>query len=71
MPSVARFSIAPVRSLGLEHPTEIDVTELDDAARLIRINGELDTGFDALGHVGRAVSVFGSARTPRWKFDVA
>jgi len=28
MPSVARFSIAPVRSLGLEHPTEIDVTEL-------------------------------------------
>ena len=28
MPTVARFSIAPVRSLGLEHPTEIDVTEL-------------------------------------------
>ncbi len=27
MPSVARFSIAPVTSLGLEHPTEIDVTE--------------------------------------------
>ena len=27
MPHVARFSIAPVRSLGLEHPTEIDVTE--------------------------------------------
>ena len=27
MPSVARFSIAPVRSLGLEHPAEIDVTE--------------------------------------------
>ena len=27
MPTVARFSIAPVRSLGLEHPTEIDVTE--------------------------------------------
>ena len=27
MPSVARFSIAPVRSLALEHPTEIDVTE--------------------------------------------
>lgn len=46
MPSVARFSIAPVRSLGLEHPTEIDVTELgvvedrrfyltDDANRLV------------------------------------
>jgi uncharacterized protein len=28
MPSVARFSIAPVRSLGLAHPTGIDLTEL-------------------------------------------
>ena len=28
MPRVARFSIAPVRSLGLAHPTEIDLTEL-------------------------------------------
>ena len=28
MPAVARFSIAPVRSLGLQHPTEIDVTEV-------------------------------------------
>ena len=27
MPTVARLSIAPVRSLGLEHPTEIDLTE--------------------------------------------
>ncbi|HET8786493.1 MAG TPA: MOSC domain-containing protein [Candidatus Limnocylindrales bacterium] len=27
MPRVARFSIAPVRSLGLQHPTEIDLTE--------------------------------------------
>lgn len=46
MPSVARFSIAPVRSLGLEHPTEIDVTEngvvedrrfylIDDGGRLV------------------------------------
>ena len=46
MPRVARFSIAPVRSLGLEHPTEIDVTErgvvedrrfylTDDANRLV------------------------------------
>ncbi|MGH2476180.1 MAG: MOSC domain-containing protein [Candidatus Limnocylindrales bacterium] len=46
MPTVARFSIAPVRSLGLEHPDEIDVTELgvvedrrfflaDDTNRLI------------------------------------
>ena len=46
MPRVARFSISPVRSLGLQHPTEIDVTEVgvvedrrffltDDANRLI------------------------------------
>ena len=28
MPSVARLSIAPVRSLGLEHPSAIDLTEL-------------------------------------------
>jgi uncharacterized protein YcbX len=27
MPRVARLSIAPVRSLGLQHPTEIDLTE--------------------------------------------
>jgi uncharacterized protein YcbX len=27
VPRVARFSIAPVRSLGLEHPDEIDLTE--------------------------------------------
>jgi uncharacterized protein (TIGR00730 family) len=38
--------------------------ELDDAARLRRIDGELDAGFRALAHVGRAVSVFGSSRTP-------
>jgi uncharacterized protein YcbX len=46
MPTVARFSIAPVRSLGLEHPTEIDLTEagvvedrrfylIDDVDRLV------------------------------------
>src|SRR4026209_1064209 len=28
MPRVARFSIAAVRCLGLQHPTEIDLTEL-------------------------------------------
>ncbi|MDP9482688.1 MAG: MOSC domain-containing protein [Chloroflexota bacterium] len=46
MPRVSRFSIAPVRSLGLEHPQTIDVTEvgvvedrrfylIDDAGRLV------------------------------------
>jgi uncharacterized protein len=28
MPAVARFSISPVRSMGLAHPGEIDVTEV-------------------------------------------
>ncbi len=28
MPRVVRFSIAPVRSLGLEHPDEIEITEV-------------------------------------------
>jgi uncharacterized protein len=54
MPRVARFSIAPVRSLGLEHPEQIDITEvgvvedrrfylIDDTNRLVDrlIVGEL------------------------------
>jgi uncharacterized protein YcbX len=54
MPSVARFSIAPVRSLALLHPEEIDLTEVgvvedrrfylvDDTDRLIdrTVIGEL------------------------------
>jgi uncharacterized protein YcbX len=46
VPSVTRFSIAPIRSLGLEHPDVIDVTEvgvvtdrrfylIDDGGRLV------------------------------------
>jgi uncharacterized protein len=46
VPRVSRFSIAPVRSLGLEHPDSIDVTEVgvvedrrfylvDDGGRLV------------------------------------
>jgi uncharacterized protein (TIGR00730 family) len=40
-------------------------TMLTDADREARILEELQMGFEALGHVGAAVSVFGSARTPR------
>ena len=40
-------------------------SELDDAARIARVTAELDRGFDALAGVGKAVSIFGSARTPR------
>ena len=39
------------------------VSELDDEARIARVEGELEEGFDALAHVGKAVSFFGSART--------
>ncbi|MEX1142307.1 MAG: TIGR00730 family Rossman fold protein [Thermoleophilaceae bacterium] len=41
------------------------LSELDDEARISRVLRELEEGFQALGHVGKAVSVFGSARTPR------
>jgi uncharacterized protein (TIGR00730 family) len=40
------------------------VSTLTDAARLERIQEELETGFRALAHVGAAASFFGSARTP-------
>ena len=40
-------------------------SKLDDAARVDRIDEELRTGFEALAHVGKAVSIFGSARTSR------
>ncbi len=40
-------------------------SQLDDTARLERVEDELRTGFDSLAHIGKAVSVFGSARTPR------
>jgi uncharacterized protein (TIGR00730 family) len=41
------------------------VSTLTDAARLERIQDELEVGFRALAHVGAAASFFGSARTPR------
>jgi uncharacterized protein (TIGR00730 family) len=40
-------------------------TYLDDTRRIERVDEELATGFSALAHVGKAVSIFGSARTPR------
>src|SRR5215211_2828002 len=49
----------------LEADSPAIVSQLDDAARLRRIHDELRMGFDRLAHVGKAVSIFGSARTPR------
>jgi uncharacterized protein (TIGR00730 family) len=39
-------------------------TKLDDASRVERVDEELRMGFAALAHIGKAVSIFGSARTP-------
>ena len=48
----------------LEAETSAILAELTDAQRLLRIQDELRNGFHALGQVGKAVSIFGSARTP-------
>ena len=48
----------------LEADSPAIFSELDDAARVLRIQDELQMGFAALSHVGKAVSIFGSARTP-------
>jgi len=58
------------------HPTSDDeelleaesvaiLSEYTDAQRLLRIQDELRAGFRQLSHIGKAVSIFGSARTPR------
>jgi uncharacterized protein (TIGR00730 family) len=47
----------------LEAETPAIVSELDDAARVRRIDAELRMGFERLSHIGKAVSIFGSART--------
>ena len=49
----------------LEAETPAIVSQLDDAARVRRIQEELRMGFDQLAQVGKAVSIFGSARTAR------
>jgi uncharacterized protein (TIGR00730 family) len=46
--------------LGAERPAV--AVERTEAQRLERIQHELSAGFDALGGIGRGVSVFGSAR---------
>jgi uncharacterized protein (TIGR00730 family) len=48
--------------LGAE--TSAVLSLLDDETRIANVSEELRTGFAALAHVGRAVAVFGSARTP-------
>ena len=49
----------------LEAETSAILSELSDAQRVLRIQDELRAGFTTLKHIGKAVSFFGSARTPR------
>jgi len=55
----------------LEAETPAIVSRLDDAQRLQRIHAELADGFRALAHIGKAVSIFGSARTGRGHAEYA
>jgi hypothetical protein len=55
--------------LGAELPTV--VSEITDATRIRRMRQELAMGFEALGHIKRGVSFFGSARTPEDDPDYA
>jgi uncharacterized protein (TIGR00730 family) len=48
----------------LEAETTAILSELTDAQRILRIQDELRAGFRTLSHIGKAVSIFGSARTP-------
>ncbi|HEX8084958.1 MAG TPA: TIGR00730 family Rossman fold protein [Solirubrobacteraceae bacterium] len=49
------------------------VSEITDEQRVARMRDELAAGFEAMADVGRAVAVFGSARTPEGhpNYDVA
>ena len=49
----------------LEAETTAILSQLTDAQRVLRIQDELRAGFTTLSHIGKAVSIFGSARTPR------
>ena len=60
----ARDPTTPDEEL-LEAESLTIATLLDDAARVERVQEELRRGFGTLSHLGKAVSVFGSARTPR------
>jgi uncharacterized protein (TIGR00730 family) len=63
-PNPPREATTPDEEL-LEAESSAVLTRLTDAQRLLRIQDELRSGFEALSHIGKAVSIFGSARTPR------
>jgi uncharacterized protein (TIGR00730 family) len=63
-PRPPRHPTTPDEEL-LEAETTVILSELTDAQRILRIQDELRAGFKTLSHIGKAVSVFGSARTSR------
>jgi uncharacterized protein (TIGR00730 family) len=62
VPDVIRPATPDEELLGAERPAV--ATERTEEERLERIRRELVAGYDALGELGCAVSIFGSARTP-------
>jgi uncharacterized protein (TIGR00730 family) len=62
LPPRERPASADEEILGAE--TSAVVSLLDDEARIRNVSEELRTGFAMLAHVGKAVAIFGSARTP-------
>lgn len=63
--SSAARSFPGAADTELARPSGIGPSGIDsDAWRALRILGEFVDGFDAMARVGRAVSIFGSARTP-------
>jgi uncharacterized protein (TIGR00730 family) len=61
-PPRQRPASADEEILGAE--TSAVISLLDDEARIRSVSQELRRGFEALAHVGKAVTFFGSARTP-------
>ena len=69
VPDAIRPATPDEELLGAERPAV--VTERTEEERLARIREELVEGYEALGGLGCAVSIFGSARTPRDHPDYA
>ena len=70
-PNPAKHELTFDEELLLWLGDEAPAIRAADAERVHDIAAEFARGFDALAHVGRAVSVFGSARTPREDPDYA
>jgi uncharacterized protein (TIGR00730 family) len=66
MTQQARPQIRATEDRKFLQKPQVDLTFLEsDAWRALRIMGEFVEGFDSLAPLGTAITVFGSARTPR------